>query len=91
MSSSSRQHSGGWGGGYGPAVPWDVFDALPRPLRELYKTAAYNYTPITAVLMLRAGRSPEDAYRRLRRRFRILRDAEVLRLYGPSHPQAAAS
>ena len=84
------QHSGGWGGSYGEAVGWEEFDALPWEIRRLYCFAAYKYTPITTVKAYRAGQAISTICRDTARRMREAVRREALRLYGPSHPQAAA-
>lgn len=89
MSASTDQLNGGWAGEFGRHVPWEIFDRLPWAVREVYCFAAYNYTPERAVRALEKGAEVQDLVQFLRSGMRRRMRAEVLRLYGPEHPQAA--
>lgn len=91
MKLKSHQHSGGWGGSFARGETWDEFDALPEPVRRLYKLAPYRYTASPVVDYFAAGGS--DVAMIVRTQIASMKAAirrETRRIYGPAHPQAGA-
>lgn len=88
MAARAENFNGGWGGSFGPAVPWDEFDAMPWAIRRLYCFAAYDYTPISAFRMLLRGKATDLIVSTIRARLKVAVRREARRMYGPTHPQA---
>lgn len=84
----AENFNGGWSGEYGRVLSWDEFDAMPWPIRRLYCHAAYNYTAIEGFERLLQGWPLARICDHLKHRLRASMQREVLRLYGPTHPQA---
>lgn len=91
MASVAQRESGGWGGARARAETWSEFDGLPRGLKRAYWDAPYDYTAITTVEAMARGRDPRRIAQTLYQSHAADLRREVLRLYGPEHPQAGAA
>lgn len=90
MVSAAQDDKAGWTGRRGRGATWAEFDALPRGVKRLYWEAPYNYTAHPAYEAMIAGVNLRAVVeRQMAAMMRDLR-REVLRLYGPCHPQAKA-
>lgn len=90
VSATQKDDAAGWGGDTGRGETWAQFDALPVGVKRLYWNAPFNYTALPAYVAMRQG--VELRANVARQWAAMQRDLlrEVLRVYGPSHPQARA-
>lgn len=88
----SQPDKAGWAGQTDRRETWEQFDWLPRPVKQLFWAAPYEYTARQAFDYLARG-GVDVRGQVLRQLESMQRDVgrEALRLYGPHHPQAARS
>ncbi len=89
MASREQKDTAGWKGARGRAETWAEFDGLPVELKALYWYAPYPYTAAAAVEAVKAGYHLGDNVRRQRQAMRRDMHREIVRVYGPTHPQVA--